>query len=77
MGTKRECKNLIQGEEYKTPPPTSRLCSGKVSMTYAPKPSRRPGVVKTYPDEELESQMDSISDIVTRVAQDSSRSESS
>ena len=58
MGTRRECKNLIQGEGYKTPC-TSRLHSCKVYMTYAPKPNRRPGVVKTYPDKELESQMDS------------------
>ena len=77
MGTRRECKNLIQGEGYQTPPPMSGLRSGKVYMTYAPKPNQRPGVVKIDPDEELENQMDSISDVVTRVARNSSRLESS
>ena len=79
MGTRRECQNLIQGEGYQTPPTMSRLRSGKVYMTYAPKPNRRPGVVKIDPDEVwgpgLEGQMDSISDMVTRVARASSRLE--
>ena len=76
MGTRQEYNNLIQGEEYQTPPPTSRLRSGKVYMTYAPKPNRRPGVMKIDPDEVLDEQMDSISDVVTRVARTGSKSES-
>ena len=76
MGTRQEYHNLIQGEGYKTPPPTSRLRSGKVYMTYAPKPNRRSGVIKLDPDQMLDEPMDSISDVVTRIARTSSKSES-